>query len=88
MSATQKRFSEFDQNQIFKKSYNDAGTLSVDGFLTGLVGRKVELTISTTTVLNDTQTFQFSENGTTLFVLKVIYTDNTYATMISAERIA
>lgn len=88
MSATQKRFSEFDQNQIFKKSYNDAGTLSVDGFIAGLVGRKVALAISTTTVANDTQTFTFSENGTTLFVIKIIYTDSSYSTMISAERIA
>lgn len=88
MSQTSKPFSEYDQAQIFKKAYNDSGTISVDGFLTGAIGRKVVQAASTTTNPNDTITYTFSESGTTLFVIKVIYTDNTYETMISAERIA
>ena len=88
MSHTVKPFSDLDQNQMFKKSYSDAGTFAIDGFLSGLVGRKVVQSTSTTTVPNDSITFTFSESGVTLFVLKVIYTDATYATMISAERTA
>ena len=46
------------------------------------------MTISTTTVPNDTETYAFSENGTPLYSLKVIYTDGSRATFMSAERVA
>jgi hypothetical protein len=89
MSITQKPLSHLDYEQTMQSSYNDVNaTLSVDGFLTGKVGRKVELTISTTTVVDDTETYSFSENGTALYALQIIYTDGTRAQMISAERIS
>lgn len=87
--TTVKAPSDLDSTQNIQRSYNDVNaTLSVDGFLTGLVGRKVVLTISTTTIANDTETYAFSENGVALYSIKIIYTDGTRATMISAERIA
>jgi hypothetical protein len=89
MSITQKPLSHLDYEQTMQSSYNDVNaTLSVDGFLTGKVGRKVELAISTTTIVDDTETYSFSENGTALYALRIIYTDGTRAQMISAERIS
>lgn len=89
MPITQKPLSHLDYEQTMQSSYNDVNaTLSVDGFLTGKVGRKVELAISTTTIANDTETYSFSENGTALYALRIIYTDGTRALMISAERTA
>lgn len=89
MSNTNKRFSEFDANQTLQASFNDVdASLTTSGFLTGKVGRKIEQTITTTTSPNDTLIFTFSENGTELYQYKIIYTDNTYTTMISAERIS
>jgi hypothetical protein len=89
MPITQKPLSHLDYEQTMQSSYNDVNaTLSVDGFLTGKVGRKVELAISTTTIVDDTETYSFSENGTALYALRIIYTDGTRALMISAERIS
>ena len=87
MSNTQKTMSERDANQTLQLSFNDVdASLTSAGFLVGKVGRKVVLSFSTTSVANDTQTYAFSENGTALYSLKLIFTDSTYATMISAER--
>ena len=89
MSHTVKNLSERDARQTLQLSFNDVdASLTTNGFLVGKVGRKVTLAISTTTVANDTQTFTFLEDGVTLYSLKIIYTDNTYATMLSAERIS
>jgi hypothetical protein len=89
MSITQKPLSHLDYEQTLQSSYNDVNaTLSVDGFLTGKIGRKVELAISTTTVVDDTETYSFSESGTPLYALKIIYTDGTRSQLISAERIS
>lgn len=89
MSNTKKRATKLDYEQAIQGAYNDENaTLSVDGFLTGKVGRKVELTLSTTSVLNDTEIYNFSEDGAALYEITIIYTDSTRAQMISAERTA
>jgi hypothetical protein len=87
--TTLKPASDLDSNQNIQRSYNDVnGTLTVDGFLTGLVGRKIALAISTTTITNDTETYTFSENGTQLYVYTVIYTDGTRTVLLTATRTA
>lgn len=89
MPNSTKRLSERDANQTLQASYNDVNdTLSVDGFLTGLVGRKVDLAIQTTSVANDTELYTFSELGTTLYQIKIIYTSGLRDLMLSAERTA
>ena len=89
MPITQKPLSHLDYEQTLQSSYNDENaTLSVDGFLTGKIGRKVELAISTTTILNDTETYTFSESAINLYQIKIIYTDGSRSLMISAERIS
>jgi hypothetical protein len=89
MSQTQKSFTERDANQTLQLSFNDVdASITTAGFLTGKIGRKVTQDISTTSSTDDTLTFTFLENGSTLYAIKVIYTDNTYATFVSAERIS
>lgn len=89
MANTQKRLSERDANQTLQASYNDVNdTLSVDGFITGLVGRKIVVAIQTTTIANDTELYSFSENGTPLYQIKIIYTDGTRTQLLSVERVA
>lgn len=89
MAETIKGFSEYDASQVTQKVYNpEGGTLAVDGFLVGKVGRRVDLALATTSVTNDTEVFTFSEDGTTLFELTLIYVDGTRAQLLSAERTA
>lgn len=89
MSITQKAPSDLDFSQTLQGSFNDVdSTLGVNGYLVGKVGRKIVMAISTTSVANDTETYTFSENGTNLYALKIIYTSGTRDVMISAERIS
>lgn len=86
---TIKRASPRDADQTQRISYNDVnGSHTVDGFLTGIIGRKVTMSISQTTVPDDTETFVFSELGVNLYTIQIVYTSDTRETMISAERIA
>lgn len=86
---TKKGLSERDGSQVLQAAANDVNsTLAVDGFLVGKVGRKVDLAISTTSVANDTETFTFSENGTNLYSIRIIYTNGSRDLMLSSERIS
>lgn len=89
MSETTKPLSQRDASQTLQGSFNDVDkTLSVNGFLVGQIGHKVIMTIATTNVANDTEIFNFSDNGTALYEFTVIYTDGTRDTFLSAERTA
>lgn len=89
MSSTSKIMTQKDADQVIRSAQNDVNnTIAVDGFLVGKIGRKVVLTITTTTVANDTEVYVFSESGTNLYTITVIYTDGTRTTMLSAERTA
>jgi hypothetical protein len=91
MSATSKILSQKDFEQALRQEHNDVNaTLSVDGFLVGLVGRQVAVVVSTTTVAGDTSTFTFSENfgSTPLYAIQCIYTDGTQTTLLTATRIS
>jgi hypothetical protein len=85
MANTTKQGTRLDADQAIQGAYNDVNsTLGVDGFLTGKVGRKVELTLNGA---GDTETYTFSENGTVLYALEIIYTDSSREQLVSAERI-
>jgi hypothetical protein len=87
--TTLKPPSDLDSTQNIQRSYNDVNsTLSVDGFLTGLVGRRVDLSITTTTVAGDTENYAFSENGVGLYTLQIVYTDGTRSQLLFARRTA
>lgn len=85
---TAKPQSNMDAPQTLKLSFNDINaTLGVDGFLTGLVGRKITLTLTTTSVNNDTEIYAFFEGNTPLYSIALVYTDGSRSQMVSAERI-
>jgi len=89
MSDSLKQMSDRDAAQVQRFVFNDSDkSLTTNGFLVGMVGRKITQVISTTTVANDTATFTFIENGTTLFQYTLIFTDGTQSVMLSAERTA
>lgn len=89
MSNTSKNPSSKDANQTLQGAYNDVNaTLSVDSFIVSKVGHKVEQTITTTSIANDTEVLTFKDGSTTLYVLTIIYTDGTRDVMLSAERTA
>jgi len=89
MSNTTKALSDRDANQTLQHTYNSVdASITTSGFLVGKVGHKVTVAISTTSVADDTITYTFLDNGTTLYEIELIYTDSTYDTLLSAERIS
>jgi hypothetical protein len=89
MNNTLKPISHADADQTLKHAFNDVdASYSNSGFLVGIVGRQIAQVISTTTTTNDTLTFNYSENGTALYSIQLIFTDATYTTMLTATRIA
>jgi hypothetical protein len=91
MAETIKRLSEYDMSQIIQKTYNVAGALCTEGWITGQVGRRIAPTIVTTTVAGDTERYTYSEwNGISyvvLLVLDTVYTDGTRVTVLYNERV-
>ena len=92
MADTTKAFSQRDASQTLQASFNDVdSTLTVNGFLVSKVGRRIDLSISTTNVVNDTENYAFSETLPTpiaLYTLTVVYTDGTRTTMLYCVRSA
>jgi hypothetical protein len=89
MAITQKPASDLDYSQTLQNAFNDVdSTITTNGFLVGKIGRKVDVSISTTNVASDTETYAFSENSIALYSLKLIYTDGTRTQLLSAERIS
>jgi hypothetical protein len=89
MASSNKIMTQKDADQAIRSAYNDVNTtVGVDGFLVGEVGRKITQTITTTTSSNDTLVFDFYEQSgaSHLYQFTIIYTDSTYATMLSATR--
>jgi hypothetical protein len=52
------------------------------------VGRRIELALSTTNVLNDTEIYTYLEDGQQVMILEVVYTDASRETLVSVERTA
>lgn len=85
-----KNWSDVDANQALQQSFNQVdASLTTNGFLIGKVGNKITQTISTTTVSNDTSTFNFYCDLTTLlYTYVLVFTDGTQSVLISATRTA
>lgn len=89
MADTSKPLSKQDANQTLQYAFNDnTRTLAVSGFISAKVGHKITLTISTTNVSNDTETYEYFDGATSLMELQIIYTSGSRETMLSVERIA
>lgn len=85
MSETSKRLSEKDYQQALQGSYNDVDkTLSVNGFIVGKVGHRIERTDYLTTG----DDYSFYDGATLLYTIRVIYTTSSKAILSSVERIA
>ncbi len=84
MSATTKTPSNLNGSNIERASFNDTtGVIGTEGWLSGKVGRKVELAINSAI-----EVYTFSEDGVELLELTLTYTDSTRETLSSAERTA
>lgn len=84
-----KKTSDLSHENVLRDVHSEVdNSLITNGFLIGKVGRKIEQTITTTSVAGDTAILSFLENGVQLYEYTVIYTDATQQTMISAERTA
>lgn len=97
MSLTTKQPTKLDYEQSIQGAYNDVNaTLSVDGFLTGKVGHKVELAVSDEdlgsgeTLNKEIYTFKDKVDGVyvVIYEITIIYTDSSRSQMVSAERTA
>lgn len=86
MVQSTKIMTDRDADQAIRRSYNEAGdTLGVEGFLAGDIGRKIVVSNPSSTV----DVYSFYQNQTTLlYAYTITYTDNTKATLLSAERTA
>jgi hypothetical protein len=84
-----KPLSQQDPGETAQYAFNDVdATFGVNGFLVAVVGRRIDQTISTTTVSGDTSTLAFSENGIALYTLKIVFTDGTQTVLLYALRTA
>jgi hypothetical protein len=88
---TLKTLSQKDEAQAIRQAQNDVnGTLGVDGFIVGLVGRQITFTTSTTNVTGDTLIVSFFENfgANLLYTLTLIFSDGTQTVLLSVTRTA
>ncbi len=84
MANSTKNLTRLDGNQVLQSAYNpEDTTVSVNGFIVGAVGRRVDIS-----AVGAVETYTFSENGTTLYVLTLTYTDISRTVLQSAERTA
>lgn len=89
-NATSKKLNERDADQIQQSIYNQTdASITASGWITAQVGNKITQTNSTTSVSGDTVTFSYFDKQTTLlYSIKLIFTDGTQTTLLSAERTA
>jgi hypothetical protein len=89
MSNLNKPMTTLNEGNTLRAAYNDVdASITVNGFLVGAVGNKVLQTIATTNVANDSLIYDFTNSGTLLYTIKVVFTDGTRTTFLSAERTA
>lgn len=85
MPLTTKPPTKLDYEQAIQGSYNDVNsTLSVDGFLTGKVGHRIERTTPSGTV----EVYSFYDGATLLYAITITYTDVTKQDISIVERTA
>lgn len=87
MAETTKRLSDRDGMQVLQAACDDSTkTIAVSGFVNTKVGHKITLSISTTSVANDTETFSYYDGATLLSTIVNVYTDGTRTVLVSSER--
>lgn len=82
MANTKKPMSLLDANLTERSAFNEVdASFTNSGFLTGKIGRKIEVSGS-----GATEIYTFIEDGVTLYVLTLTYTDSSKENLLSAER--
>lgn len=85
MSNTDKSIQVNDASQVLGYVFNPSdNSLTTGSFLVGKVGRKIDLSLFDAV----TEDYTYSEDGDTLYVIRIVYTDADKTTFMSAERIA
>jgi len=89
MNSTTKLASNLSHENTLRSAHNEVtATLGVSGFVTGKIGHKITQTVTATNTADDTLVFTYTDSGTQLMVLTVVYTDGTRETLLSVERTA
>jgi hypothetical protein len=89
MANTSKDWTDLDMIQLQRAAFNEVDySMTTAPFVVGKVGRTITNVITTTTSTGDTVTSTYSEGANTLYVIKTIYTDNTYKMMLSQTRLS
>ena len=85
MGITAKMPTQLDHGQAIRSAFNDSDkTIAVGSF----VGLKIGHKVTQTAVNATTDDYTFLDNGTTLYVIRIIYTTSTKDVLSSVERIA
>lgn len=85
MSLTTKPPTKLDYEQAIQGSFNDMNsTLSVDGFIVGKIGHKI-VRSEPSAVAED---YEFYDDVTLLYTIRITYTDALKQTLLSVQRIA
>lgn len=84
-----KKASKLSNENVLRSAHVDeTASLSINGYVSAKVGRRIELSLATTNVLNDTEVYTYLEDGVQIMVLEVVYTDAGRETLVSVERTA
>ena len=84
-----KKASKLSNENVLRSAHVDeTASLSINGYVSAKVGRRIELSLTTTNVLNDTEVYTYLEDGVQIMVLEVVYTDTSRETLVSVERTA
>ena len=84
-----KKASRLSNENVLRSAHVDeTASLSINGYVSAKVGRRIELSLATTNVLNDTEVYTYLEDGVQIMVLEVVYTDAGRETLVSVERTA
>jgi hypothetical protein len=82
MADSKNPLSTYDQEQILQKVYDPSAVLAVGSFLSKEVGNQ----ILWSSINSTTEAYTFYEGTNLLYVLTIVYTDNTKAQLLSVTR--
>ncbi len=71
-----------DENVIRDIHVPEIASISTTGFLQGKALHRITPTVVTTNTAGDTQRYTYSDNGTVLLVIDIVYTDGTRTTVL------
>jgi hypothetical protein len=82
MANSNNKLSDYSQEQILQKVYDPSAVLAVGSFLSKEVGNQITFSAINST----TEAYTFYEGSNLLYVLTIVYTDNTKAQFATVTR--